>query len=45
VPFAGLGEPLDPVPTLGLDTLEVRFEGWFDRIIDEARKALPVVSH
>jgi predicted molibdopterin-dependent oxidoreductase YjgC len=43
VPFTGLGEPLAPVPTLGLDTLEVRFAGWFDEIFEKARADLPVV--
>jgi formate dehydrogenase major subunit len=44
LPFTGLGGPLAPVPTLGLDTLEVRFAGWFDRIFEEARAELPVVQ-
>ena len=43
VPFTGLGEPLTPVPTLGLDTLEVRFAAWFDEIFEKARGELPVV--
>jgi hypothetical protein len=44
VPFAGLGQPLAPVPTLGLDTLEVRFAGWFDEIFEKARGELPVAQ-
>jgi formate dehydrogenase major subunit len=43
VPFTGLGRPLAPVPTLGLDTLEVRFAAWFDKIFEKARQELPVV--
>jgi len=43
VPFTGLGRPLAPVPTLGLDTMEVRFTGWFDKIFEKARRELPVV--
>src|SRR5450759_4098007 len=43
VPFTGLGGPLAPVPTLGLDTLEVRFAAWFDKIFEKARRELPVV--
>jgi hypothetical protein len=31
------------VPTLGLDTLEVRFAAWFDKIFEKARRELPVV--
>jgi formate dehydrogenase major subunit len=42
VPFTGLGEPLAPVPTLGLDTLEIRFAAWFDKAFEEARRELPV---
>jgi formate dehydrogenase major subunit len=44
VPFTGLGGALVPVPTLGLDNLEVRFAGWFDKIFEKARSELPVVS-
>jgi len=40
IPFAGLGGPVAPVPTLGLDTLEVRFAGWFDQIFEKARRDL-----
>ena len=43
VPFTGLGGPLAPVPTLGLDTLEIRFATWFDGIFEKARKELPVL--
>ena len=42
VPFAGLGGPVAPVPTLGLDTLETRFATWFDEIFEKARRELPV---
>ncbi len=41
VSFTGFGKPIAPVPTLGLDTMEVRFEGWFDEIFEKAREALP----
>ena len=44
IPFTGLGEPLAPVPTLGLDTLELRFATWFDGIFEKARADLPVVN-
>ncbi len=44
VPFTGLGGPLAPVPTLALDTLEVRFATWFDGIFEKARRELPVVQ-
>jgi len=44
VPFSGLGGPLSPVATLGLDSLEVRFKGWFDGIFEKARRELPVVA-
>jgi formate dehydrogenase major subunit len=43
VPFAGLGGPIAPVPTLGLDTLETRFETWFDGVFEKARRELPAV--
>ncbi len=43
VPFSGLGEPIAPAPTLGLDTLEVRFAAWFDKIFEKGRQELPVV--
>jgi NADH dehydrogenase/NADH:ubiquinone oxidoreductase subunit G len=43
IPFTGVGGPLAPVPTLGLDTLEVRFAAWFDKIFEKARLELPVV--
>ena len=43
VPFTGLGGPLAPVPTLELDTLEVRFAAWFDKIFEKARRELTVV--
>ena len=44
VPYAGPGEPLAPVPTLGLDNTEVRFAAWFDGIFEKARQELPVVQ-
>jgi len=44
VPFTGLGRPLAPVPTLGLDSMEVRFAGWFDKIFEKARRELPSSS-
>jgi formate dehydrogenase major subunit len=44
VPFTELGGPLSPVATLGLDSLEVRFKGWFDGIFEKARRELPVVA-
>ena len=40
-PFAGLGETLTPVPTLGLDAVEARFATWFDTTVERARQALP----
>lgn len=43
VGFTGLGGPIAPVPTLGLDTLEVRFEAWFEEIFEKARLELPAV--
>jgi formate dehydrogenase major subunit len=43
VPFTGVGDAVLPVPTLGLDTLEVRFATWFDRIFEKARGELPAV--
>ncbi|MFN7987224.1 MAG: FAD-dependent oxidoreductase [Thermoanaerobaculia bacterium] len=42
-PFTGLGEPVVPVQTLGLDALEVRFASWFDGIFEKARRELPTV--
>lgn len=44
IPFIPPGEPVAPVSTLGLDTLEVRFGTWFDRIFEKAREDLPVVT-
>jgi formate dehydrogenase major subunit len=43
VPFAGIGGELTPMPTLGLDTLEVRFAGWFEKIFEKARRELPAM--
>ncbi len=43
VSFTGPGEVLAPVPTLGLDTLEVRFSAWFDKIFEKARRELHAV--
>jgi predicted molibdopterin-dependent oxidoreductase YjgC len=43
VPFAGLGGPYAPVPTLALDTLETRFATWFDGVFEQARRELPAV--
>jgi hypothetical protein len=44
VPFTGVGDAVAPVPTLGLDTLEVRFATWFDRIFEKARGERALVS-
>ncbi|MCG3190912.1 MAG: Nitrate reductase [Thermoanaerobaculia bacterium] len=40
VPFRDLGEPVSPVGTLALDTLEARFAGWFKEIFEKAHRDL-----